>query len=146
MAIMELPARIKRQVIRISIGLCFIGLLSQVLTAPKGDEENISPGGSDSVQTTGYQNITSSNGESEEINLRTEAEDKLSYVENTGYLNINACSEKELQSLPGIGKILAQRIIRFRSEYGFKRKEDLMFIQGIGPGKYDNLKMLVTVK
>jgi competence protein ComEA len=133
MAIMQLPKRIKRQVIRISIGLCFIGLLSQVLTAPKGDEENIAPAGSMKSDVSA-------------INLRVETEERPADAEPEGYLNINICSEKELQSLPGIGKILAQRIIRFRSEYGFKRKEDLMFVQGIGPGKYDNLKMLVTIK
>jgi competence ComEA-like helix-hairpin-helix protein len=133
MAIMELPARIKRQVIRISIGLCFIGLLSQVLTAPRGDEENIAP--------AGYRK-----NDVPAINFRTEAKQRSADAEPEGYLNINTCSEKELQSLPGIGKMLAQRIVKFRSDYGFKRKEDLMFVQGIGPGKYNNLKMLVTVK
>jgi len=133
MSIMELPARIKRQVIRIAIGLCFIGLLSQVLTAPKPEEDNIVP-------------VSSALKSSPAAPFLAEMEDKSAGKEQTGYLNINTCSEKELQSLPGIGKILAQRIIRFRSEYGFKRKTDLMFVQGIGLGKYNNLKMLITVK
>ena len=133
MAVIIFPARIKRQLKRIAIGLCFIGLLSQVLTAPKGDEANITPNGFSESSPPATQ-------------IQAGMEDETAGIEQTGYLNINICSEKELQSLPGIGKILAQRITRFRSEYGFERKEDLMFVEGIGPGKYDKLKMLITVK
>jgi competence ComEA-like helix-hairpin-helix protein len=133
MAILGLPERIKRHVIRISIGLCFIGLLSQVLTAPKPEEDNIIPASSEL-------NISPA------ALLKVEMENKSAGEENRVYVDINSCAEEELRSLPGIGKTLARRIIEFRSEYGFKRKEDLMFVKGIGLGKYNNLKMLIVVK
>jgi competence ComEA-like helix-hairpin-helix protein len=133
MAIPALPAGIKGQVKRIAIGLCFIGLLSQVLTAPKPEEDNIVP-------------VSSTLSSSPAAPFQAEMEDKSAGEEKRRYVDINSCPEEELRSLPGIGKTLARRIIEFRSEYGFKRKEDLMFVKGIGLGKYNNLKMLITVK
>lgn len=133
MAFPALPARIKGQVKRIAIGLCFIGLLSQVLTAPKPEDDNIIPASSEvNISLTAP--------------LKVETENMFAREESRGYVDINSCTEEELRSLPGIGKTLARRIIEFRSEYGFKRKEDLMFVKGIGLGKYNNLKMLIAVK
>lgn len=61
-------------------------------------------------------------------------------------LNLNRASADELASLPGIGTVLAQRVVAFRESVGgFQKIEDLREIKGIGAKKYDRLKSLVTV-
>ncbi len=48
-------------------------------------------------------------------------------------VNVNAASAKELQSLPGIGRVTAQRIIDYRTAKGpFAAAEDLLKVKGIG--------------
>lgn len=64
----------------------------------------------------------------------------------TGPININTASAGGLDTLPGIGPVTAGRIIDYRQKYGpFKRKEDLMKVDGIGPAKYAKLKELITI-
>ena len=48
-------------------------------------------------------------------------------------ININTADQEELETLPGIGPVLAQRIIEFRDEFGlFREVEDLLLVKGIG--------------
>jgi len=61
-------------------------------------------------------------------------------------ININTASQVELQKLPRIGEVVAQRIIEFREKNGkFKKIEELMKVRGIGEKTFDNLKDLITV-
>ncbi len=61
-------------------------------------------------------------------------------------VNINTADEAELQTLPGIGEELAQRIVRYRAFYGqFERIEDIMEVEGIGEGRFDAIRDLITV-
>lgn len=61
-------------------------------------------------------------------------------------LDLNRATAGELESLPGIGAVMAQRVIAFReSTGGFRTVEDLHEIKGIGAKKFDRLKPLVTV-
>jgi competence protein ComEA len=61
-------------------------------------------------------------------------------------ININTASQAELQQLPRIGEVVAQRIIEFREKNGkFKKIEELMKVRGIGEKTFDNLKDLITV-
>jgi len=66
---------------------------------------------------------------------------------NNGQLiDINNATATELESLPSIGSVLAQRIIDFRNEFGpFFAIEDIMFVDGIGPEIFDDIKDLITV-
>lgn len=69
------------------------------------------------------------------------------YPSGTGNLiNINTADAKELQELPGIGPVLAERIIQYRMEHGyFARPEDLKRVSGIGDKTFEKMAPLVTV-
>ena len=62
-------------------------------------------------------------------------------------ININTASAKELETLPGIGKGLAQRIVEHREKDGpFRRAEHLMMVRGISETRFRALRHLVTVE
>lgn len=61
-------------------------------------------------------------------------------------ININTASEKELDSLPGIGPAIARRIVEHRSTQPFTKIEDIMLVKGIGKKKFAKLKELITVE
>lgn len=62
-----------------------------------------------------------------------------------GKVNINTCSKEELLSLPGIGEVIADRIIKYREGNPFKRIEDIMNVSGIGEKKFEGIKDMITV-
>jgi competence protein ComEA len=62
-------------------------------------------------------------------------------------ININTASARELETLPGIGEGLAQRIIEHRGKYGsFRRAEHLMMVRGISDKRFRALRELITVE
>jgi len=61
-------------------------------------------------------------------------------------INLNAATLDQLETLPGIGRKTAERIIEYRTKSGgFKRIEDLMNVKGIGEKSFLKLKPLVVV-
>lgn len=61
-------------------------------------------------------------------------------------VNINTASSGKLQSLPGIGPVIAEKIITYREKHGsFGRKGDLMNVSGIGPKKFKRIEHLIDV-
>jgi len=60
-------------------------------------------------------------------------------------ININLAYATDLQRLPGIGKVTADRIIEYREQNSrFRRIEDLMKVKGIGIKKFEKIKDLIT--
>src|SRR5215472_17757428 len=61
-------------------------------------------------------------------------------------IDLNVANVKELQQLPGVGPVTAQRIIDLRQKSGrFKRVEDLLAVRGISQKKLDAIRPYVTV-
>ena len=61
-------------------------------------------------------------------------------------INLNTATVAQLESLPGIGKATAERILEYRQKNGsFKKVEDLMNVRGVGEKSFLTLKPLVTV-
>ncbi|MGB9661535.1 MAG: helix-hairpin-helix domain-containing protein [Moorellaceae bacterium] len=64
-----------------------------------------------------------------------------------GKININTAGLEELDTLPGIGPALAQRILDYRQQHGpFRTIEDLQNVSGIGVKRFEELKDLITVR
>jgi len=62
-------------------------------------------------------------------------------------VNINTAGPDELASLKGVGKVLAERILKYRSEKGlFSSVEDIKNVKGVGPAIFDKLKDDITVE
>lgn len=74
-----------------------------------------------------------------------EANDQQPALQRT--ININTASANELETLPGIGKGLAERIIEHRERFGpFRRPEHLIIVRGISDRRFRALRDLVTVE
>lgn len=70
---------------------------------------------------------------------------KVSAQGSAGRVRINSASASELQSLPGVGPALAQRIIAERSRGRFASAEDLLRVSGIGKAKLEKMRAYVEV-
>jgi competence protein ComEA len=61
-------------------------------------------------------------------------------------INLNAATLDQLETLPGIGRKTAERILEYRTKSGgFKRIEDLMNVKGIGEKSFLKIKPLIVV-
>jgi competence protein ComEA len=60
-------------------------------------------------------------------------------------VDLNSATAEQLDGLPGIGPVTAQKIVDYRTEHGpFTSVDDLDAIPGIGPARIENLRGLVT--
>jgi competence protein ComEA len=61
-------------------------------------------------------------------------------------LDLNAATAEQLDALPGVGPVLAQRIVEFRTVHGrFDSVDQLRDVDGIGDSKFAQLRDRVTV-
>jgi competence protein ComEA len=61
-------------------------------------------------------------------------------------LNLNSATVEQLETLPGIGRKVAERILEYRTKSGgFKKIEELMNVKGIGEKSFLKIKPLVSV-
>ena len=63
----------------------------------------------------------------------------------SGKININTATAAQLESLPGIGPSIAQRIIDYREQNGaFEDTIDITKVSGIGPSTFQKIKDRIT--
>jgi competence protein ComEA len=60
-------------------------------------------------------------------------------------VSLGTATVEQLDALPGIGPVTAQKIVDYRTEHGpFRSVDDLDQVPGIGPTRVENLRDLVT--
>lgn len=63
-----------------------------------------------------------------------------------GLININTADEKELQSIRGVGPVIAGRIVEYRTQNGaFNSIEEIKKVRGIGEKTFEKMKDSITV-
>ena len=61
-------------------------------------------------------------------------------------INLNSADEDMLMHLPGIGEVLAGRILAYREEIGsFSSVEELLNVEGIGKKRFEDIYDLISV-
>ena len=70
----------------------------------------------------------------------------LSAAEENDPIDLNRATARELVQLPGVGEVIAKRIIDFREEHGpFKRVEDLTKVKGIGEKSLEKIRPYIRI-
>lgn len=60
-------------------------------------------------------------------------------------ISINQAGVETLTQLPGIGPVMAKRIVAYRKTNVFKSLDDLRFVKGIGLKTFENIKPLIKL-
>lgn len=79
--------------------------------------------------------------------VKTESEQSVDAQPKSAQVNLNTATKEELETLPGIGPALAERILEQRKLLGgFREKSDICTVSGIGEKKYEAIESLITVR
>ena len=75
----------------------------------------------------------------------SEAGDAADVDESRARININTATAEELEALPGVGEVIATRIVAYREQNGpFRSVDDLIHVEGIADRAIDDMRELVT--
>lgn len=85
--------------------------------------------------------------ENEKIDYNKDGISNLVQNENsTSLININTASLEELDTLTGIGEVIANNIIEYREEFGFFSSiEEIVFVSKIGEKTFEKIKEYICV-
>lgn len=87
--------------------------------------------------------IPSVNNEEETVALANG--EVITLPDANGLININTAAKEDLTRLTGVGDVIADRIIEYRSSTPFKSIEDIMCVKGIGTTTFEKIKSQITV-
>ena len=100
------------------------------------------PGGATGGQPSGADGVQSGGGQPSGVH----AGHSQPGITPCGLVNINTASLAELQTLTGVGPVIAQNIINFREAHGgFSSVDELIHVSRIGTVTLENLRASVTV-
>ena len=106
----------------------------------------VEDGGHYIIPKIGEESI-SNNNEVANMNNNENINKSLKTNEDSNKININNASIIELDSLPGVGEITAQKIIDYREENtNFKSIEEIKNVKGIGENKFNDLKDYICIQ
>lgn len=80
------------------------------------------------------------------ISTNSALKESVSKEKSNSIINLNTATATELEKVPGIGSVMAQRIIEFREKRRFAAVEDLLKVKGIGKAKLGRIKEYVKVE
>ena len=84
---------------------------------------------------------------SEGYTVTTQRDDAGPQEPQSGPLNINTATAAQLETLDGIGPVLAQRIVEYRETNGpFASVEGLLEVKGLGPGILEAIRPQITIE
>ena len=84
---------------------------------------------------------------SEGYTVTTQRDDAGPQEPQSGPLNINTATAAQLETLDGIGPVLAQRIVEYREANGpFASVEGLLEVKGLGPGILEAIRPQITAE
>jgi DNA uptake protein ComE-like DNA-binding protein len=111
-------------------------------TAPQAKAESSLPAGNLENPTTLPERAEPKAATSRRPSHRASSDRKLPPAKP---ISLNSAGAAQFQRLPGIGPVLAERIVQYRKQLksangvGFQSKEQLLEVPGIGPKKYAGL-------
>jgi competence protein ComEA len=86
-------------------------------------------------------NINSSQTQTVEQSSSSQSEPKKLSV------NLNTATAEELKELPGIGEVMARRVIDYRERHGrFRRAEEIIIVEGFSEKKYRAIAEMICVE
>lgn len=75
----------------------------------------------------------------------TDAGTTVSNASSNGKININTADKTLLMEIPGVGEVIASRIIEYRKDTRFRSIEDIKEVSGIGDATFEKMKDSITV-
>jgi len=97
------------------------------------------------MSADGQSSLRSEKSESGRLNIVAEPLKQQTQI--TEVININRATASELEQLPGVGPVTAQRIIDYREQKEpFSAVEDIMNVKSIGPKKFEKLRTFICTE